>query len=474
MSGIPNSFEVEGVLCYPKPGEQQGYYFLPLHGDVQRDDRGRPLFNLVALGPAGYLMLTAEWRTDDATVERVRAAVARRDGAADARTVRLEFAPVRVKGCDLLIGDGAGGFRVLAASPTSGMPPFSALFSVALTPEQFARVSAAAAGRAGFLAVRYDAAVRTPVTSTGRLEALSDRLLPWLREYRLGDLTPLRDALEQAIERGLAAVRLDVPDGAPGRLVADLYERVLARAEAVLPAWLDAADDPKLSAFEVTVTLVEEAAVPVGALADLGALPGRGGTESFTGAAPAGRVEAGRAEAARVLRVRLGFSPAGTPLAWVRVRHGDDEVALVAPDFAAAGLPVRGDPGPVSVAVGYTTGARGYRWAIDPPPGPELELSPRDLGLTPVSVDAGPVAAAGARSAEVSLRYRPPHGPDEQREVVTLSAGRWAARWWVVTRDVRVPRHLEYKWSALNADGRRVVHPAARAETTDIVLSPGG
>jgi hypothetical protein len=471
MSRIPDSFEIDGVLCYAKAAQQPSYYFFPLHADVQRDESGRPLFNLVALGGAGYLMLTAVWQAADASIERLRAAVARREGLADARTVQLEFAPVSVKGCDLLLGDGAGPFHVLATNPTSGAPPYSALFSVALTEEQFGRVSAAAQGRTGFLAVRYDASVRTPLTCGARLVSLSDRLLPWLREYRLGKDTPLRDALEQAIESGLAAIRLDVPDDAPGRLVAALYERVLTRAEAVLPAWLDAAGDSTSSSLDVAATLVEDAAVPVSPSADLAALPGRGGPESFAGSTAAAP---GQGEAARPLRVCLGFSPEGAPLGWVRVRHGPDEVALTAPRFAAVEFPVRGTPGPLTVAVGYTNGARGYKRPIELPAGAELELAPGDLGLTQVVVDAGPLAAAGARSAEVALRYRPLSEPEDQREVITLSAGRWVARWWLVTRGERAPRHLEYKWSALTADGRRVVHPASLANSTEIVLSPGG
>lgn len=475
MQGIPDSFEFQGLLCYRKPSERDSYYFAPLHADLERDAGGRAMFTLIGLGATGYLMFTAVWRAADNVLEALRSEIARRDAIADPATIKLAFAPVDVKGCNVLLGDGSGQFQVVATNSTSRVPPYAALFSLTLTQEQFPRAAAAANGRAGFLTITYDAALPTSLTASGRLVPLSDRFVPWLREYTSAGLAAFRSAIEEAIETGLAAIQLSVPDDPSGNLVSALYDRVLRRAAALLPTLLEATDEDARTNFDVSVTLVEERSLPFSASADVAALRGNPRGEALAGCANPGVHRANPPmETSRLLHVSLGFDDEGAPLAWIRLVAGNAQAVLKAPDFAGVELPVHQAPEPLTLTVGYSNGAHSYKREIEPPDRFELLLMPADVGLTMISVDARPLAEAQARSAQIWLRYRPPYQDDEQRHILQFHQGAWLSRCWLVTRGERSPHYLEYKWSVVTADGDVVSHPVVKADSSDITLTLAG
>ena len=211
MSIIPDSFEFEGLLCFAQQPSKHSYYYLPLQADVDRDADGRPMFSLIAFGALGYLMCTAVWRAADRALEALRNEIARRNDFGDPSTIELAFAPVDMARCDLLMGYSSGEFQTIATNSTSGLPPYSAVFSVTLTEEQFASAAAAVNGQAGYLAIEYDVLI-TPVTASGRFVPKSVRFVPWLREYLSLGQAGLRSAIEEAVEVGLAAIHVCLPE----------------------------------------------------------------------------------------------------------------------------------------------------------------------------------------------------------------------------------------------------------------------
>jgi hypothetical protein len=457
---MAETFEYLGLLWFENRSEHLSYYFLPRHADVQRDDRGGPMVSLLTSGTTGFLMLTAEWQPVGDVLDGLRKEIAERRAIDDPATIRLAFAPVRSVTCDLVLDDGAGAANAIATHRTSGSPPYSAPFNVALTEPRLAAVVAGLNGRPGFLTVEYHASVVTPVPAGARLIGAGDDLLPWLRSCAPTGAAGLRAGIEQAIVDGLASVVLSVPAGPSAALVADLYDHVVSRAVELVPAFLDSARAG--GDFEVEVTVVHDAEAPVVARADLATIAGRDLITLPTGTHPIETVP----EAPRW--ARFGFDPGGAPLAWVRLRRGESSAVLAAPDFAAVEL---AGAGPVHVTAGYTDGSPTYQRELPAADG-EVVLTPGDLGLVEVTVDGRQLARDGAVAAEVWLTYRPRAGR-EHRHTLRLGGDTWTARWWLVA-PAGAGSSVDYRWSANTADQRTVLKSHARAETASIVLSFSG
>ena len=476
MHGIPNCFEFEGLLCFAKQSARDFYYFAPLHADLDRDVNGRPMFSLIAIGASGYLMCTAVWKVANEVLETLRSEIAIRNAISDPSTIKLAFAPVQVARCDLLAGDGSGALQAIATSATSGVPPYSALFSVNLSEEQFAWAVAAVNGRAGFLAVEYEASLTTPVKAHGRFVPRSAKFIPWLREYLSVGRAGVRAAIETAIDDGLAAIEVSMPDDPTGRLFSVLYDRVLSRATDVLPEFIETWDEDTCAKLEVAVTVVEEVSQPFCPHVDLSSPDIDLGHITVAGnpTEVVERIASPPLEMSSSLSVRLGFNLDDAPLAWIRLRRGDSEAMLKPPYFASIELPASRGAQPVTVTVGYTNGVHNHKTVIDSPSGSELVLMPQDLGLQRLSVDARPLAESGADSAHIWLRYRPPHGRAEQRHSIPFRDHVWVSNWWLVTLARSSLRYLDYKWTAIAADGRLVSQSAMHADSFDIVLSFAG
>lgn len=471
MIEIPGSFEFGGLLCFPRPASLHSYYFLPLHADVDRDGSGRPMSSLIVTGDTGFLMFTAVWRAAETDVEALRAELAARDQV-DATNISLAFAPVQVTRCDLLLEDGSGQWQTLSSRTTSGFPPYSTLFNVMPTREQFPNVAAALNGRVDVMAVEYDAGLKIPVEATGRLAPQSTELIPWLRDYLSDNPAAFRSAIEEAIEDELAMVQISLTKVPAGDLITRLYESVLARAAELLPRIIQAWDPGAPLDFEVAVTLSEETAILLRPRADLSLLRGTG-QGGLPIPIPIPIPGGSEALASRPLRVELDFDPEGAPLAWVRLRWGRSEAVLREPRFTAE-LPVDRTSGQLVVTAGYTNGAGAYKSAIDPPSEGGLVLTPSDLGLRVYTVDARPLAQAGARAAEVWLRHKAPYRPGQTKSIQFREEA-WIAQWWVATPAGSAPGDVEGQWTATGAAGRLAGQFTQRLGSSDtILLTPEG
>jgi hypothetical protein len=476
MNEIPNSFEFKGLACYTKPGVTNSYYYVPLQADLQRSSGGPPMFNLIAMGAKGYLMLTVVWGASVDAVDALRGELARRNNINDPSLIKLEPAPARVTRCNLLLGDGAGTFSVLGSNPTSGMPPYSAVFSVSLNEDQFVAVAAAANGRAGFLAIEYEVSLTTQVAGHARLTSRSARFVPWLRDYVTAGPEGLRNALEEAIVDDLAAIEVALPVHAPAGLAGDLYESVLDRAVTVLPGLIDRWDPNADGDLSVEAQSVVEVSQPLRPRLDLATRIVDPAAIKLTGGTTPAIERAARpgGSGGRGLGIRFGFDSGDAPLAWVRVRRGNAETVLRPPAFSAVQLPDDGSGQPVALTAGYTNGASVYRQELDPAGG-ELVLQPDDVGLKLLTIDARPLSAAGARAAEISLRYRPPNRGDEQRATIQLNEDTaWLAHWWVAANTPAWLRYVDYNWKTEIGEGRIAGQSTSQTGSSEITLSLGG
>ena len=117
---------------------------------------GHALVGVIATGDSGFLQLEARLYADDAAFERLRDALGGHLGV-NPMQLRLQPAatPQQVKQAALLIA-ADGGTKELATNPTSGIPPYAAIFNVPLDAQSLPHARAAAAGQTGHVFVRYD------------------------------------------------------------------------------------------------------------------------------------------------------------------------------------------------------------------------------------------------------------------------------------------------------------------------------
>lgn len=259
-------------------GDDRWWCYLPDRPDLRRDTEGAPQLTAVDAGASAYLLLTATWDAPAADLEALRQEVALRIAEPSPARIRLTFAPVSEPRCAVLVGDGAGSFETVATSATSGVPPYDAVFSLALSGDQLVAGRGAREGRTGLLAVEYVAGLPATVTGHATLTAATGPLTTWLRAHEHEQ--DLIDLLEEAVRQGLAAVTVEAPDPHVGELATTLYDRVLAEAARALPNWLDHQVPGDL---RVSVTLEQQAEEPVRAFADIGSIVAGASTRAAPG-----------------------------------------------------------------------------------------------------------------------------------------------------------------------------------------------
>lgn len=146
---------LRGVQLSPVAGQPHTWEYRALHPNIALTGDGRAQFTMIAAGSVTMLSLTTMWGVDADTLESVRADLATVDGCAAAQVV-LTPSPVEANAAALQFGDGQGAFATVATVTTSGAPPYHAAFNLMLDEQQAEKARSALAGKAGWLAVRYE------------------------------------------------------------------------------------------------------------------------------------------------------------------------------------------------------------------------------------------------------------------------------------------------------------------------------
>jgi hypothetical protein len=274
-----SSFDLRGLHCFASPTEAHSYYFWPKHPNLQRDANHRPMFTMVDLGVSGYLLFTATWAASESDLDTLRSELAIRNHEPDVDSIRLAFAPVTSPQCNALMGDGSGAFQTVATNKTSGVPPYDAVFNLFLQDERLMQAKAGLRGERGFLGIEYLADLLVPISAKAIFRSVASDLVPWLRSQSTGS-DDIAHLLEQAVERGLAAVTIEVPDQQASGLAIELYNRVLAQAARVLPRWLEQDGQGDI---HVAVTLERNGIEPIRAFADIAGIVSTESVRRVTG-----------------------------------------------------------------------------------------------------------------------------------------------------------------------------------------------
>lgn len=219
--------ELDGIRATQSADDPAVFVYDSGDPGPERGPQGHPSFQLLSVGEGAFLQLGARWGADAARLEALREEIARRLGTRPAM-VRLSPLEATVEEVRLELADGASGFRQIASSTSSRVPPFTALFSTRLDRDQSVIVTEAAAGREGRLRVIYRLSLAETVTAESEIAGDVSEEVAALA--RLGTAATLGDAsslIDDALAAGRLTWRRSATDGASALLRerADLQAR---------------------------------------------------------------------------------------------------------------------------------------------------------------------------------------------------------------------------------------------------------
>lgn len=225
MSELPAGFDIGGIRCYPDPEGGPSFSYIPGEPSPERDPTGRPTVSLWMIPLQPMLQLGALWGVDEAGLTALREGIHARTPELEKTSIRLSLAPVAVDKVSLLVGDDVNSLQEIGNSPSSGFPPFQAIFSAPLTSEQAAWVASSLNGGGGHLEISYHVSMPTSVLAEVTLAGdVSDDLAT------LNASATTQEAL-QRIKEALAAGRLTLTRGSATGVPEDFWLGVEQRAQ---------------------------------------------------------------------------------------------------------------------------------------------------------------------------------------------------------------------------------------------------
>lgn len=423
---------------------------------------GVPAAMLYVSGATGLLTAGVRWWPSEAELVAVRdrVAAAMKRPPADFAVSPDSFAVTAVT---LILMPGGGREPVeLARTTSSGTPPYAALFSVDVT-EHLEEVRRACVGEPGLLQVRVEAELARGRSATTVLAA---ELGPWVSELPGDDLVGTVDALVAAgvLERTRSAAPGPGPDG-PDAGETDLAaEADLLAAQRLVAALGPGAMPGGTTVVTAAATARRPHARPLVRTADVGRwLRGSPGLHVLD--AGPGPVEDQPVAAATQVPVTLGFEAQDAPLARVEVTTAGGTAVLAAPFEGPVTVP---DGDSLAVTTRYTGGGPAFSATVPRDGGP-WRLSPADLGLTEVTVDATGLHEAGAATVDADVFYQPEDRGSPDRRTVRLGPDSWRASWFVVSRGPELSGQLLLSL-LVTPDGVPGVQPSVRSTTATVLL----
>ena len=425
---------------------------------------GVPTAMLYVSGATGLLNMGARWWPSESELTAIRQRLATAMGRTPADFVVTPDA-FRVTAVSLLLSDGADGAPIeLARSTSSGVPPFTALFSADVS-HHLDAVQRACLGEPRLLYVQVEAELTRGRSATTTLAA---DVGEWADELLGEDADELAAQIDALVEQGaIHRTRSASPDADPaGDELAAQADRMAAERFAAAVRDTGPPVAGGTTRVGVAATAHRPERTPLARRADVGgwlrSSPGRhvlvapaGGSDR---AGPAGPTAPARP-------VGVGFAAAGAPVANVELSGGGEPVTLVPPFGADITVPADDE---LEVTTHYTGGGAPYRVRL-PRDGEGWVLSPADLGLAEVSIDATRLHDAGATAVQADVFYQPEDRGSPDRRTVRFDGTTWQARWFVVTRGQELAGRLLLKL-AVTPDGVGGLRPSLQSTTATVRL----
>jgi hypothetical protein len=231
MDESKDSFEFDGIACYPAGDDPMQFYYLPAAPGPETGPNGKPNLLLVPTGAGGFLQFGVQFDVPAELLETLRKEIGARFNVANPALIRLTMVPLTVRAVRLLIRGADGQCSEAARSNSSGFPPYTAVFHLQLNPGQQNGLTAALNGRHDCAQVAYYLTLNQPTKATARI---TGDLRPILE--KLSGETPiessslmLRRLLDEAIASGQLALTSEATTGASPALVERALEEAKAR-----------------------------------------------------------------------------------------------------------------------------------------------------------------------------------------------------------------------------------------------------
>ncbi len=472
MTSAPPGFTFRGLYCYRSESDPDAFSYVPGEPTPEVDPRNRPTLTLWTSDQGAILQLGVRWGADLDLQKELGRRIAERFPEIERRRLRLMPVPATIEEVALSLRDGTGVLNDLATVSCSGFPPYTALFHLQLDAEQEAAVIEALSGKLGFLRVTYRGTLPSEVPVAVKISGDVREDLSALQEGT--PLASCRDRVDLALASGRLTLSALHPAGVPRQTVEGVEELAKDRAAEVLKRMkegLGSHEGAERSSLEVRVERTAQGALPIAPSADVGTWFQHGQGRDHVRALPT----AGTGDATLVPRpasVRIGFAIAQAPIAFVAVQWGNSQAVL--PVSQPAPVTVHGGgEAPLVVTTSYTDGGPRYSVQLPVQGGGEWLLSPQDLGLAEVVLDASARKESGKRLV-VDVQYLPSgNGTPDGRSVI-FRYGDWVERWYVVTRSQGLAGRLEYDWQETDADGVVTKQPLVTTGQPSITLSATG
>jgi hypothetical protein len=471
---IPNGFEFQRVCCYPNPDQPLSYYYLPLQIQPQRNAGGTPTINLISMGTSGYLQLSVSWEAPSETLEALRQEIAQRENLDNSAVLRFAFAPATVQQVSLLLSNEDESWEAIATSRSSGFPPYTALFSVQLNAEQQTQVAAALNGRKNCLQVEYRASLSGLAEALATITGNASSIIAQLKDRRgILNQDEVQEVLKQSIDEGELQLTVIASEDALPDLIEQVSSHALSQGAEILLRFLQGEERiPDVTHFKVTVSKSKPRQIDLllktdvanwftngNGLDQIQPVPGvTSSPPSFTSF-----------PAPFSLPIQLNFPPTDAPLALVTVQQETTKATLTPPRFSVTLANLNRDE-LLEVETSYTIGGT-YAKNISVPVSGDLSLSPADLGLTQITVDATALEVSGARKARIRLRYRPTGDGVEDETTIYLRDRPWKVNWFVISRGDALQGFLQYEWQVTLESGELVKHEMTETTSPHIVLT---
>ncbi|MBD1869480.1 hypothetical protein H6F95_19695 [Cyanobacteria bacterium FACHB-471] len=469
---IPNGFEFQRVYCYPNPDQPLSYYYLPLQIQPQRSADGTPMINFISMGTSGYLQLSVSWEAPSETLDALRQEIAQRENLDNPAVLRFAFAPVTVQQVSLLSNEGER-WEAIATSSSSGFPPYTALFNAHLNAEQQTQAAAALNGRKNCLQVEYHAFLNGVAEASADITGNAANVIAQLKDRR-GTLNQdeVQEVLKRSIDEGELQLTVITSEDASPQLIEQVSTHVLAQGADLLLRFLQGEERiPDITHFRVTVSKTEPRQIDLVLKNDVANWFPNGSSFNQIQPAPSGTSplpSSPLSSPSSSLPVQLNFSPTEAPLALITVQQGTAKTTLIPPDFSTTLSNLREEP--LEVETSYTFWGT-FSKNISIPASGKLSLSPADLGLTQVTVDATALEAAGAKKARIRLHYHPDGNGVEDETTIYLRDRLWKVNWFVISRGDDLQGFLQYEWQVTLENGDLVKHEMTETTSPHIVLT---
>jgi len=172
------------------------------------------------------------------------------------------------------------------------------------------------------------------------------------------------------------------------------------------------------------------------------------------------------------LKVQLGFEPKDAPVLFIQVSLGQTTKTLRAPQFSAETFADADASQSLVAKTAFTTGGKPYETTL-PPPALEADgwvLTPANLGLTHITLDATALRSAGTNAVQISVRYLPTSSGDRDERIVRFRFGDWTDSWFVISRSAELAGQLEVEWTETTADGDKLKHAPITTSDPALIL----